>query len=163
MGDVHEHGSSGDVEKSRSIAMKLANGNVEQANALLREAEATARGIVQKYQSAILKLAFRLQVKKELILDIAESEIRTCISAFEKKPVFDAECQAKINKSRARSLVREHMRQEATKALPTKALVTRTWDFSNPKDAADWCARNGLKPGSEIKGNTDGYISRDKR
>ena len=86
MGDVHEHGSSSDVEKSRDIAMKLANGHVAQANVLLREAEATARGIVEKYQSAILKLALRLQINKELVLDIAENEIRSCIEAFEKKP-----------------------------------------------------------------------------
>jgi hypothetical protein len=116
MGDVHDHGSSGDVEKSRDIAMKLANGNVDKANTLLREAEATARGIVEKYQSAILKLALRLQINKELVLDIAENEIRTCIEAFEKKPVLDAEWQRKIAHARARQLVREHQDKQTAKA-----------------------------------------------
>jgi hypothetical protein len=162
MGDVHEHGSSGDVEKSRTIALKLANGDVAQANALLREAEATARGIVEKHQSAILKLALRLQINKELVLDIAENEIRTCIEAFEKKTELDAEWQRKIAHARARQSVREYQEKQTVRATPTKGRVVRTWDFSNKKDLADWNMRQGRKPDAEPLGTAPGYIARNK-
>jgi hypothetical protein len=135
MGDVNDHGSSDDVEKSRDIAKKLANGDVAHANTLLREAEAAARGVVQKYSSAILKLALRLQINKELVLDIAENEIRACIEAFEKKPALDAEWRRKIAYAQARQSVREYAEQRKAKPAPT-AKVVRTYDCANAKDVA---------------------------
>ena len=167
MGDVNDHGSSDDVEQARTLALKLANGDVAKANALLREAEATARGIVEKHQSAILKLALRLQINKEFVLDLAENEIRSCIEAFEKKPAeeLDDEWRRRIAMAQARQSVREYQAQQTANGVLTKAKgrVIREWNMANPTDAADFAKRMGLKPGSELVGHTDGYIARKKK
>ena len=141
---VFEHGCSGDDEKARELALKLANGDADAANTLLREAAIAARALVEKYSSAIHKFSMRLAIKKELVLDEADNAVRECIEAFEKKPVeLDAEWQQKIARAQASASVREYQKQQAEKAAPKHARVIREFDFSKPVDIRAWNKQMG--------------------
>ena len=160
---VFEHGCSGDDEKAKELALKLANGDADAANTLLREAAIAARALVEKYSSAIHKFSMRLAIKKELVLDDAENAIRECIAAFEKKPVeLDAEWQRKIARARAEISVRKYKEEQAAKAAPKAGRVVRTLNANNPADAVEMARMLGIKPGADLIGYTGGYILNGK-
>jgi len=161
LGDVYEAGCAGDDATLRSLSLKLASGNVDAANRLLDGAEASARSLVKQYDKTIRRFALRLAAKREFILDQAEAAIRQAHEeATKRDAVLDAEWHAKIDKARARSLVREYKQQQATKALPIAkgGKVIRTFDMSNPKDAADFAHKMGFERDAELKGHVAGHV-----
>jgi hypothetical protein len=160
--DVYEFGCSGDAEIGCKLALKLADGDTDKANTLLREAEITAHALVNKYWSAIRRLAVRLLIKHELVLDLAEAEIRACIEASEPKPVvLDAELQQKLAIWRVeREIAAERPAKAAPKAAPAKGRVVHEWNFDNPKDLADWNKQMGRAPDADPIGFAPAQIVR---
>jgi hypothetical protein len=138
---VFEHGCSGDDERARELALKLSGGDTDAANTLLREAAIAARALVEKHSSAIHKFSMRLAIKKELVLDEAETAIRECIEAFEKKPVeLDDEWKAKIARAQSEISVRKWKEEQAAKAAPGKS-VLRQYDLSKREDVEAFSKR----------------------
>lgn len=118
LGDVHEGGCSGDDESAAALADKLSGGNSDRAAELIREARAVARGLLKPHTRAIHKLAFRLALKKTLILDLAAKEIEAVLE--ECKMDARSESVATVPPHRE---ARERMQSSHSQRAPSGNLV----------------------------------------
>ena len=127
-------GSQGDMQNARAMAKRLAGDGAE---ALIEQTLARNVEMLRGIKTVVRSLAYDLIRQKEIDFEAVDAAIDRAFSRSEQ--------------------------EAAAKIVPTKGRVVRTWDFSNPKDVADWCKRNGLKQGTEPMGHADGYFVRTKR
>jgi hypothetical protein len=129
-------GNRGDMRKARAIAERIAKKQGGNADDLIEQARQRAIDGLRREQRLVKQLAFALIRHKTLDFEKIDQVLDEASTAVER---------------------------EAAEKGPKAGRVIREWNFSNPKDVADWNKRHGLKPDAEPMGHTDDYFLRDKR
>ena len=129
-GNERTAGCETDMQDARAMAKRLAG---DGADVLIEQTLQRCVDMLRGEKNAVRYLAYELINQKQIDFD--------CID---------------------QAIDRAFTRAQATvaKAVPTKGRASRTYNMSNPKDLADWNAKQGRAPDADPIGYAPGYISR---